>query len=367
MKSLLKSPALPLFGVAACVAASWWVIVSKDNTADSRVVTDRVESTSRSGYPSGRRHGYKNIRSDSSVASRAKGYQSHREEVSRIQRREPQGRLQRVPRVGARLEKSIQQKMEVTTGQKKAASRHQPDGEMAFVLSLEKNGLTTKQRIDELRKLKENLTKTEIVDLIRFLNEGKKPEGMSSGQYRWLADEAMVALRRSPDRNNATRVLSEIYFNEEQDVVLRDYAVQHLGHLRGEGGDLETINRVLQEAVKSKQGSIAGTALLAMVRTGDDREEYEADAHTQRIAGDIAKNTEVPLASRVTAFQIAINGEGSSALASDIAMDEKQPDMLRIVAINTLKKQGKERLLSQIASQAENKRILKQLNQKVAR
>ena len=119
-------------------------------------------------------------------------------------------------------------------------------------------------------------------------------------------------------------------------MVVRDYALQHLGHIRSEGGDTAIIDSTLIAATSEKRGTIAGTALLAL--NAQSKNDQSLIATTQQQALTIVNDVGYDVRSRISALLVAGQQGNSDVLtmAVEIASSDTQPVMLRTAAISTL-------------------------------
>jgi len=142
-------------------------------------------------------------------------------------------------------------------------------------------------------------------------------------------------------QSKAYGALADMYQNAGQDIVVRDYALQHLGHLREDGGDQELITATLYSAASQKNGPLAGTALLSLVQNGEVHDPQQRET-TTRLALQAASNPEMDLRSRISAIQVAgrWNDPASLTLATEIALSEASPIPLRLAAIATIGASG---------------------------
>ena len=138
--------------------------------------------------------------------------------------------------------------------------------------------------------------------------------------------------------------------------MVRDYALQHLGHIREEGGDPDVIDATLRSALAETENTLAGTALLAL-------NSYVDPATLGQDALAIATGSEVDMRSRITAMQVAGQQGAQSAgeLATNLATDSSNPVPLRMSAIATIADLGlkSEIALLQDLSQSNELRIRK--------
>lgn len=283
---------------------------------------------------------------------------SHREKSSSVANNQPPLRRYRfVPSNQSVFDRNIGLS-DKEKGDTRSGSRN-----IVIITSLDSNGETVEEKIRHLREMRDNLSSGETEALASFLELGQLPQGMPVGRYRWLVDEMMTTLRNSGDVYvDVTELLTSVYKNKNQDVVVRDYALQHLGHYREKSHDSTVIEKTLLNATRAKEGSLAGTALLALARTSDEK-SYAPTLELEKRALSIASNVEMSLSSRVTALQIAAkNGlAGVDKLVVEIAQNEHQPDMLRIAALGIIRQKGNNKLLDEIALRTKNQRILQQI------
>lgn len=174
---------------------------------------------------------------------------------------------------------------------------------------------------------------------IGFLAGKDWPEDVAKGSAHWLADELLTALRvQEPPWEGLAAALEEVAFLPETDPVIRDYVMQHLGHLWEQDGAREEIEVALWKAVESADETTPGTALIALSRGYRRGEQVEGLARVGEQALEIARNPSAPLASRVTALAIAgeRGGRGTRELAEKLVKQPETPVILRKVAENVL-------------------------------
>jgi len=112
-----------------------------------------------------------------------------------------------------------------------------------------------------------------------FLSGRQVPEGISRGSMRWLADELLTVMRlQDPPWGSLADELGKAAFQPGTDPVVRDYLMQHLGHLWEQHGAREEIERTLWQAVATSDETTAGTALVALSR------DFEWDGETEHLA-----------------------------------------------------------------------------------
>ena len=110
---------------------------------------------------------------------------------------------------------------------------------------------------------------------------------------------------QDPPWNGLAAELGKVTFLPTTDPVVRDYIIQHLGHLWEENGSSNQMDLVMGQAVGSSDETTANTALIALSKG------YERDHHDDGLARvrhrvpELAKNPNTGLAVRVTAFFVA--------------------------------------------------------------
>ena len=127
----------------------------------------------------------------------------------------------------------------------------------------------------------------------------------------WLADELLSALRlQEPPWNGLADELVKVAYQPGTDPVVRDYIMQHLGHLWEQNGGSKEIDAALWRALDSQDETTPGTALIAL-SDGYTRDQNEkALVQVQQRALVLVQNPNTPLAVRVTALSILV---GSNA------------------------------------------------------
>ena len=193
--------------------------------------------------------------------------------------------------------------------------------------------LSLRDRVRGIESLRSNgsLSEEERELALNTLSSGNPLPSVSSDSWRWLVDELISTLRADGADNAAlSQSLANLANDTSHDMIVRDYAIQHLGHLQSEGGDLAVIQQTLQTATQEKEGTIAGTAILAL---NQDSEIYIGEQAYQ-----IAQDTNYDLRSRITALQVAgkQNHQEALPLAVQIAADSAEPMSLRLSAIATI-------------------------------
>jgi hypothetical protein len=179
------------------------------------------------------------------------------------------------------------------------------------------------------------LSKEERESALSFLAGKELPEGMGKASVQWLADELLTVMRlQEPPWDGLAEDLGKVAFQPGTDPVVRDYIMQHLGHLWEQSGPREEIEETLWQAVESPDETTPGTALLALSRGYERDGKQESLAKVRQQALTLAEDPNTTLAVRVTALSIAGDGGGSEVkrLAGELAANPESPVILRKVA-----------------------------------
>ncbi len=204
---------------------------------------------------------------------------------------------------------------------------------------------TGDQTVNErVRKLQEmhgiSLSKEERAAALDFLAGKEGPERMGKGSMHWLADELLTVMRlQEPPWDGLARELANAAFQPSTDPVVRDYIMQHLGHLWEQYGAREEIDDALWRAVSTTDETTPGTALLALSRSYERDQQEAGLTKVRQQALIMARNTNTPLAVRVTALSIAGDGGGQEVgkLAYSLMQNPETPVILRKVAERVVK------------------------------
>ena len=220
--------------------------------------------------------------------------------------------------------------------------------------------LSAADRVGALVEAPLDFSPDQVNQVFDVIQNGNPPFGIEQQDWHWLVDELVSSMRAnqvSPE--TLTTKLTEVYSDTEQDIVVRDYALQHLGHLIDEGGEKEEIQPVLEKATKETEGTIAGTALLALYHNQADGSASE-QAQPAMEALAIAKDPDYSVTSRITALQVAAQTEPSAtaAFALETIEQENLPVSFRMAAIASLATTSQ---ASAPATQTQIKQTLRQM------
>jgi len=209
--------------------------------------------------------------------------------------------------------------------------------EPAAVLAVLASGTqTVEERVGQLQGMRGILlSKDERDSALAFLAGKEVPEGMGKGSMHWLADEVLTVMRlQEPPWDGLAEELAKAAFQPGTDPVVRDYIMQHLGHLWEQYGSRKEIDSALWRAVASSDETTPGTALIALSR-GYERDQQEKElVKVRQQALELARNPQTGLAVRVTALSIAGDGGGKEVknLAADLVRNAATPVILKKVA-----------------------------------
>lgn len=195
---------------------------------------------------------------------------------------------------------------------------------------------TVEERVQQLQAMRGIvLSKKELESALAFFAGKQVPADMDRSSMQWLADELMTVLRlQQPPQENLAAELGKVAFQSGTDPVVRDYLMQHLGHLWEQFGAREEIEKSLWLAVASSDETTPGSALIALSRGYQrDQQEKSLDKVRQQ-ALVLVQNPATGLAVRVTALSIAGEGQGTvvKELANNLITDPATPLILRKVA-----------------------------------
>lgn len=198
-----------------------------------------------------------------------------------------------------------------------------------------------------VRVLPKNMNPETRKLLTDFLGTWHEEDENQNGQV--LKNDMMEALvSQTVPSSVLFPLFTAIYNDEKQNLVIRDYAVQHLAILserldqpsgwapakiQAQKSDIE---KALWRVVDEDRSSIFGTALLGLIRIS----ENDPNVDRQRLgqaALKAASSLETQEAARITAFQVCaqLHMNEILPLATEVAQNDSST-MVRISAIGTL-------------------------------
>lgn len=200
-----------------------------------------------------------------------------------------------------------------------------------------------------IRELPRDLNDGEVEALLGFIG-GRQPAGFQDLQWGSLVNDIEAALTRQElPRERVFRELTMIFHDGARPVMLRDYALQHLGsfatHLIHSAGEAEKpdlpaffpgLVGELKAAAADRGKPWSGTALnlldgvlAAAVYRGRELEELDSTS-LATLALEAARDSGAPLKTRISALQIAARHRSPEVLelSRGILRDPASPLML---------------------------------------
>jgi hypothetical protein len=202
------------------------------------------------------------------------------------------------------------------------------------------------ERLKAIHSLSGQLTGADWKVLQPFLLQ---PDGLDKGQLgQVLKNELLdVLCALNPPPAGLGDVLAQMYRNPQQDEVIRDYAVQHLGayyeQMTGQPDSAQVeqaVQKVLWEAVRETDDSIGGTALLALKRLSQEYHEFD-QGKVASTALQMANDNNAGELSHITAFQVCAQLGTADALPVVLAAAQNGETIsVRMSAIGALGQLG---------------------------
>ena len=237
--------------------------------------------------------------------------------------------------------------------------------------------ITFAARVKAVRALPANLAPQEIHALHAYLLTPASSSAEDREQENWLRNELLDKLADAAELPaELAGVLVAIYQDPAQDIVMRDYAVQHVTpvYARTSAEEKATLQQILWSAVAETDSSLAGTALLALRDLATDHREIQANKLGEaalKLAGD----THCGELSRITAFQLCARlglTQAAPLLLQQAQMTESVPlQLAAIAALGDVGNAEARTYLRQLAVQPEPRlrpaldTALKKLNQRL--
>jgi len=222
-------------------------------------------------------------------------------------------------------------------------------------------GSSFADRVKILRARTANLTGDEVSALYSYLLTPAHSDDESRSGEDWLRNVMLDRLtQQSKLPAGLPVVLVSIYKDMQQDVVMRDYAIQHINTVydRANTDDKTALNRTLWQAAVETDSSIAGTALLALNDLARSNPEFDRDQIAQT-ASKLAGDENCGELTRITAVQLCgqMGVQQASALIQQLAQQAGSIPLRisAIAALGDLGDQGAEPFLQQIAAGSEDR------------
>ena len=208
-------------------------------------------------------------------------------------------------------------------------------GKLGHILA-DESELNARERVDLLRDRSDDFSEIELQTLADYLREGKIPEGLTQAEWHWIVDQMFTSMREVTEDPVMLTGLMRDVFHGAKDVVVRDYAMQHLGHLGREGGDAEIARETAMTALKEVDTSVGGTALLALHNDSEFQAQRVMDlgAYAVQMLSQDGASTQAKVAAFQVATQHGATGLHEAALA--VLVEEKANPLLKLAALNTI-------------------------------
>jgi hypothetical protein len=97
---------------------------------------------------------------------------------------------------------------------------------------------------------------------------GKDLLGWPEGQRNWIGDELMTMLRQEQP-SQAYELLARIQADANAPEAMRDYSIQHISHLIGDGQAGQEGVEIIRQAFESGDPVLASTALISLHRLSE--------------------------------------------------------------------------------------------------
>ena len=200
-------------------------------------------------------------------------------------------------------------------------------------------------RLTAIHRLPANLAEPEVKEIFRFLTERSAEDEQQRGQV--LKNDLMDVLVENPSISlPLSQNLVHLLEDASQNIVIRDYALQHLFTLFERLGDApqrqevldtrEALRTTFRNALGEKDSSIAGTALVGLARLANQSSEF-SKAQIGADALRLVRDENVGELTRISALQVCgqLNQVGAAAYA--LALAERGTTVsIQISAIGTL-------------------------------
>ena len=162
------------------------------------------------------------------------------------------------------------------------------------------------ERVKTVHALGTTLSSKEISALYAYLLTPGSPVAATRQNENWLRNEMLNQLAEQETLpSGLADVLLAIYQDPQQDVVMRDYAVQRMTPVyeRASSEEKAALRQALWQATGETDGSIAGTALLALQELAQTSEGLERN-RVAETALQLATDEQCGELSRITAIQV---------------------------------------------------------------
>ena len=180
-------------------------------------------------------------------------------------------------------------------------------------------------------------------EVIAFLRSRDCPEGVTQDAVRNLKDHLMIRLDESkPQPPDYARALRDIARDPQQDMALRQYAVQHMASAYEGTADKAALSEALATLLDLQATPLSGTAMLSLVRLHKDH-GLDTLTPVRRSILECMRQSEIHPATMATAVALSGDLSISEALPAlrDLVANESDP-LIKIAAIHALVAVGAE-------------------------
>jgi hypothetical protein len=195
------------------------------------------------------------------------------------------------------------------------------------------------ERLAAIDALSTQIDQANLLRLYAFLRSNSIPKGLQSIHVLALKDELLNVLEKqaNPPRELAG-VLIDIFNNQKQNALMRDYALQHMAAWYSRASDKAQLLSRLWTAAQSRENSLPGTALLSLWRIS---QENPRDVDLKKLAGmalDLASDSEADVDGRLSALQLCgqLGWKDALPVALTVAKSDSTPPNFRMAAIATI-------------------------------
>ena len=214
------------------------------------------------------------------------------------------------------------------------------------------------ERVAQIHALKD-LTAQELQALYGYLLSPSSAASERRQEENWLRNDLMDKLTsQAALPKDLVQVLVAVYQDSVQDVVMRDYAVQHMrpAYAQAPPEERTVLQQALWNAVAETDGSIAGTALLALHDLARDFKEIDPDTLGEA-ALSLAGDGRCGELSRITAVQVCgrLGLKQAAPLLTQLVQDAPTVSLqiASIAALGDVGDPAARTYLQQLAGQAE--------------
>jgi len=123
---------------------------------------------------------------------------------------------------------------------------------------------------------------------------GKDLLGWPEGQRNWIGDELMTMLRQEQP-SQAYELLARIQADANAPEAMRDYSIQHISHLIGNGQAGQEGVEIIRQAYQSGDPVLASTALISLHRLSEKAPDLISPQSVKSYAEKSKQSTDIRL------------------------------------------------------------------------